>query len=65
MRRLLEDCQTPARRAGGRNHIEVAYERQFQTLWKAERLGYVVEASGGYELTELGEAFLSKAGDHG
>lgn len=43
MERLLQDCQTKPRREGGRNHIEVAYERQFQTLWKAERLGYVIE----------------------
>jgi hypothetical protein len=60
MLRLLQDCQTPARAPGGNPHIEVAYERQFQTLWKAERLGYVKAANGGYKLTDAGIAFLKE-----
>ena len=40
-------------------HIEVSYERQFQTLWKAERLGYVTQQDGGYALTDAGVAWLA------
>ncbi len=60
MLRLLADCQVLVDPVTGRPNIEVSYERQFQTLWKAERLGYVEQGGSGYVLTEAGVEFIKK-----
>jgi len=52
MVRLLTDCNN---RASGA--IEVSYEAQFRTLWKAQRLGYVDDRQ---RLTDAGRVFLAK-----
>lgn len=52
LRRLLEDCWSEAR-----GTVEVSYEQQFRTFFKAQRLGYIDERSA---LTDKGREFLAR-----
>jgi hypothetical protein len=51
MLRLLQDCE-----CGSTGQIEVAYEQQFRTLFKAERLGLVDK---NHHLTEKGRNYIA------
>jgi len=52
MQRLLQDCNNEQS-----GMVEVAYEAQFRTLFKAQRLGYV---DAQQRLTDKGRALLSQ-----
>lgn len=55
MRRLLEDCWNEKR-----GTVEVSYEQQFRTFFKAQRLGYIDDRSA---LTDKGREFIARATD--
>lgn len=50
MLRLLQDANV-------RGNIQVNYEAQFKTLWKAQRLGYVDDNQ---DITEAGKQFVAE-----
>jgi hypothetical protein len=52
MLRLLTDCNV-----GGAGSIEVGYEAQWKTYFKAQRLGYIADG----RITEKGIEFVKKA----
>ncbi len=57
MRRLLEDALN--QRTG---NVEVQYDQQWRTFFKAQRRGYIAGGGDNVRVTEAGEAFLrSKA----